>query len=114
MARFAPQSGCPTCLEIAHDNKMIRRAPGFGDLTALQQPPGCAERTFTGASHDLQELSLQAVRLALETLENPHGASTSLVQTLSLVDDDGRRIPPAWRVDPIPKAPSCSCNTAHP
>lgn len=111
VARFAPQSGCPTCLEFAHDAGTIDRAPGFGEDRGLQQPPGCAERTFTGASFDLQELSLQAMRLIVETPENPDGAAESVVHTLSLVAD-GKRIPPAWRVDVLPKAEGCSCSTA--
>ena len=110
VARYAPQSGCPTCLEFAHHAGTIERAPGFGEDRGLQQPPGCAERTFTGASFDLQELSLQAMRLIVETLENPDGTGESVVQTLSLVTD-GKRAPPAWRVDALPKAEGCSCAT---
>lgn len=110
VARFAPQSGCPTCLEFAHHAGTIARARGFGEDRGLQQPPGCAERTFTGASFDLQELSLQAMRLIVETLEHPDGAAESVVQTLSLVTD-GKRAPPAWRVDALPKAEECSCAT---
>lgn len=114
VVRFAPESGCPTCLEFAHHDGRIHRAPGFGDHTGLQQPPGCAERTFSGASFDLQELSLQAVRLAVQTLQDPQAASGSLVQTLSLVDEHGGRIAPSWRESALGKAPACSCNWQHP
>jgi hypothetical protein len=110
VARFGPQSGCPTCLEFAHHAGTIKRAHGFGEDRGLQQPPGCAERTFTGASFDLQELSLQAMRLIVETLENTDGAGESLVHTLSLVAG-GKRTPPAWRVEALPKAKGCSCAT---
>lgn len=110
VVRFSPQSGCPTCLEFAHHDGAIHRAPGFGDHTSLQQPPGCAERTFSGASFDLQELSMQAVRLIVQTLQSPQAASGSLVQTLSLVDEHGARIPPSWRESALSKAPACSCN----
>lgn len=108
--RFAPQSGCPTCLEIAHTAGLIERAPGFDDEDGLQQPPGCAERTFTGASFDLQELSLEAVRLVMDTLTHPDEAAETVVHTLSLWVD-GRRVPPDWRVDPLPKQDGCSCRT---
>lgn len=110
VARFSPHSPCPTCLEFAHGSGAIPRAPGFGDLTGLQQPPGCAERTFTGASYDLQELSLQAMRLAVNTLQDPEGSRTSIVQTLRLADDQGHRTLPTWREDVIPKAPLCPCS----
>ena len=109
VARFAPESGCPTCLEFAYGAETIIRSPGFGnDERGLQQPPGCAERTFTGASFDLQELSLQAMRLIVDTLERPDDSRESVVQTLSLVAD-GRRSLPNWRMDLLPKAAGCSC-----
>ena len=108
VARFGPHSGCPTCLEFAYHAGTIERAPGFGDDVGLQQPPGCAELTFTGPSYDLQELSLQAIRLIVDTLENPEPSHASVVYTLSLVSD-GQRIPPEWRVDQLPKTEGCSC-----
>jgi ThiF family len=109
VARFTPQSGCPTCLEIAYYDGAIARAPGFGDDSGLQQPPGCAERTFTGSSFDLQELSLQAMRLITGTLQAPEGAASSVVYTLSF-SDAAHQIAPSWRVDELPKAARCSCN----
>jgi hypothetical protein len=108
VARFTPESGCPTCLEFAYHAGSIERPPGFGEERGLQQPPGCAERTFTGSSYDLQEFSLQAVRLVVETLGNPDECHESIVQSLSFLVN-GRRSPPAWRVDPLPKAEGCSC-----
>jgi hypothetical protein len=108
VARFTPESGCPTCLEFAYHAGSIERPPGFDEERGLQQPPGCAERTFTGSSYDLQELSLQAVRLVVETLGNPDECHESIVQSLSFLVN-GRRSPPAWRVDPLPKAEGCSC-----
>lgn len=114
VVRFAPASGCPTCRDLAADGATIPRAAGFGELASLQQPPGCAERTFTGASFDLQELSLQAVRLAIETLRDPQAATHSLVQVLSLVDPQGRRTLPSWSQSVLPKSAACSCNAQHP
>lgn len=109
VARFAPNSGCPTCLEFAYNAGTIEPAPGFDDQErGMQQPPGCAERTFTGASFDLQELSLQAVRLIVETLENPGDSDVSLVYTVSLISN-GERKPPTWRVDTLPRGEKCSC-----
>lgn len=113
VARFTPASGCPTCLEFAHAAGTIVQPPGFGDdERGLYQPPGCAERTFTGASYDLQELSMQAVRLAVETLGRSDQLHESVVQSLSFVAN-GNRTPPTWRVDPLPRAEGCSCSTTR-
>jgi hypothetical protein len=101
--------GCPTCLEHAWCGGTILPPPGRNDSEHdLIQPPGCAERTFSGASYDLQELSLQTVRLAVETLSKEE-ADPSLVQTLSFVDEKGAPCPPSWRIDILPKHPDCSC-----
>jgi hypothetical protein len=110
VVRYAPDSGCPTCLEIAHHEGAIDRPPGSFNETMLAQPPGCAERTFTGASYDLQELSLEAMRLLVDTLSSPAESEGSVVHTLSLVQG-GRRAPPSWRVEELPKIPRCSCNS---
>lgn len=100
--------GCPNCLEYAWERGEITPPLGRNSDDALTQPPGCAERTFIGAGYDLQELSLQAVRLAVETLSQDQ-APVSLIQTLAFVDEEGRRCPPRWRVDPLPKHPDCRC-----
>ena len=108
VARYEPNDGCPTCLEYAWHREQISKPPGLGDETALQQPAGCTELTFTGASYDLQELSLQAMRLVIDTLTGPDDDRKSTVLTLSLADA-GKRCLPRWQVDPLPKDPECSC-----
>ncbi|MDO8876198.1 MAG: ThiF family adenylyltransferase [Pseudolabrys sp.] len=108
VARFWPKSGCPTCLEIAYDTEVLNRAPGFHSEEGMQQPPGCAELTFTGASYDLQELSLQAVRVVIDTLREEETERRSDVYTLSL---GAHAHPPEWRTDQLPKMDSCSCQT---
>ncbi|MES1944478.1 hypothetical protein PC39_10192 [Salinisphaera sp. PC39] len=108
VVRHTPTGGCPNCLLCAWHDQEIEPPPGYREDDSLRQPPGCAERTFMGASFDLQELSLQTARLALETLEQG-SAGNSLVQTLSLVDQDGRRAPPSWHVVDLPRHPSCGC-----
>lgn len=100
--------GCPTCLEHHHHDRGIARPPGFGVEDSLLQPAGCAERTFTGSSTDLQELSLEAARLCLRvTGDNP--PPSSLIETLSLVDADDRGTPPGWRLEDLPIHPDCTC-----
>ncbi|MER9508801.1 ThiF family adenylyltransferase [Mesorhizobium sp. M0579] len=107
VVRHVRESGCPNCLLHAWHKHEIEPPPGqdAGD-EALTQPAGCSERTFTGADYDLQELSLQAVRLAIDTLSGK-ADDGSVVQTLSFVDDERARCPPRWRVDPLPKHPDC-------
>lgn len=104
---YALGGACPTCLEHYHQTGGIERAPGQVIEGALVQPPGCAERTFTGSSTDLQEISLQAVRIAAQSMATP--PAESFVQTLALTDDNGAPIPPAWRVDALPIHPNCTC-----
>lgn len=108
VVRHVSGSGCPNCLEHAWHNNEIQPPPGRGSEDGLTQPPGCAERTFIGSGYDLQELSLQAVRLVVETLSG-EAADSSVVQTLSFVDEEGRRCPPRWRVDPLHKHRACRC-----
>lgn len=108
IVRHVGDGGCPNCLEYAWHNNEIIPPLGRGSEDGLTQPPGCAERTFIGAGYDLQELSLQAVRLAVETL-SAEDAPQSVVQTLGLIDEAGHRRPPHWRVDPLPKHPACRC-----
>ncbi|BCM17686.1 ThiF family adenylyltransferase [Mesorhizobium sp. J8] len=107
VVRHVRKSGCPNCLLHAWHKHEIEPPLGqdAGD-EALIQPAGCGERTFTGADYDLQELSLQAVRLAIDTL-SVKAAEGSVVQTLSFVDDGQARCPPRWRVEPLPKHPDC-------
>lgn len=86
VVRHTAAGGCPNCLLYAWNEGRIVPPPGLQAEEGLAQPPGCAERTFLGAGYDLQEISLQAMRLAVETLAG-QDAERGLVQTLSYVDD---------------------------
>jgi hypothetical protein len=104
---FRSGSGCPTCLEHHHHTGSIARPPGLGEESGLHQPPACAERTFAGSSTDLQELALEAVRMCVQlTGENP--PTSSVLETLALADAAGNRVPPSWRVEPLPVHDDCS------
>ena len=94
VVRHSPEGGCPIGLEHAWYDESILSPPGMGSEGKLTQPPGCSERTFIGAGYDLQELSLQAVRLAVDTLTSEI-IEPSLIQTLSLVDENGHRCLPS-------------------
>lgn len=108
VVRHDGAGGCPNCLEWAWYNNEITPPPGQGNDSGLAQPPGCGERTFLGAGYDLQELSLQAIRLAVETLTQQKRRS-SVVHTLSFTDDAGSCRTPEWKVDELPKHASCTC-----
>jgi hypothetical protein len=109
VAYYHPTSGCPTCREFAYKKGLIEKAPGSGETSGLRQPPGCAELTFTGASFDLQELSLEAVRMAVDVLSRPEDFKESVVHTLTLYDGT-KRVPPSWKVDELTSMPECGCN----
>jgi hypothetical protein len=109
VARFAPNGGCPTCLEKAWKAKEIDKPRGLGVETGLHQPPGCAERTFTGASYDLQELTLQAMRMIVRTVTDQAAAAESCVFTLRLADDDSP-VPPQWESNALSRNAACTCS----
>ncbi|APG87010.1 hypothetical protein SAMCCGM7_pB0295 (plasmid) [Sinorhizobium americanum CCGM7] len=109
VAYYHPTSGCPTCREFAYDKRLIDKPPGSGESSGLRQPPGCSELTFTGASFDLQELSLESLRLAVDVLSRPEEFEQSVIHTLAL-HDGARRLPPSWRIDELHCAPECGCN----
>lgn len=110
VVRLSGSGGCLVCLEHAWDQGEITRPPGSLEEDVLTQPVGCSERTFTGASYDLQEVSLQTVRLAVQTLTATEPTS-SLIQTLSLIDANGNPAPPQWREEPLPPHPKCTCQS---
>jgi hypothetical protein len=105
---YRPSSGCPICREHAYYHGQFARAPGATDYSELTQPPGCAESTFTGASFDLQELTLQAVRAIAGIIEGSDIEPQSVVQTLSL-HDGARRTLPSWIETSLPPSPKCRC-----
>jgi hypothetical protein len=110
VAVYAPTGGCPVCLEDSwrDEPETIAPPPGMFEEAELVQPPGCAERTFSGTFFDLQELSLQAMRVAAKLLADNVKPSSSTVFTLSFREEDGVRIP-SWRRDNLRPHPGCAC-----
>lgn len=110
VALFSPTGGCPVCLEWAwqEEPRLIEPPPGMFDEAGLVQPPGCAERTFTGTSFDLGELSLQAMRVATAVLATGVVPATSTVYTLAFQEDGGVRLP-SWHKAELAPNPNCSC-----
>lgn len=107
-ATFVPGGGCPRCLEWAWHCGEIEEPPGADQPDRLIQPPGCSERTFEGASYDIQELSIHAVRMAVAAVSQP-GEANSTIATLGFegARDELRR--PVWRHDMLGKHPQCGC-----
>lgn len=112
VACIRPNGPCWLCLQRAlYEDRTIPEPPGNdGDGV---QPPGCGDVTFTGASFDLGETGLQAVRMIVDALTagaaQSHGGWD--VAVLRLRDAEGRPIPPAWTTHAIPRkagCPSCS------
>lgn len=100
-----PGGGCPVCLQYARTDKSVATPPGGEETPLGIQPPGCGERTFTGADYDLRELSLQSVRLVVATLRD--GKTSGLVQTLALKNSDGEPILPHWLEQALPQHSAC-------
>lgn len=106
VARYIKGGGCPNCLQYARELRGFPKPPGTDATDSLKQPPGCSERTFQGADYDLQELSLQAVRLVVDTVSGK-GASGSLIQSLSLVNESGDSMLPSWQQRELEEQPEC-------
>ncbi|MCS3519232.1 ThiF family adenylyltransferase [Bradyrhizobium elkanii] len=106
---YGPDGGCPACLLRAWRDGSIIKPPGVGDESGLVQPPGCSERTFTGVSYDLQELSLQAMRVASTFLAAGRTNSSTAVYTLSFDAESGVRLP-SWHLDILDRHATCTCN----
>jgi siroheme synthase (precorrin-2 oxidase/ferrochelatase) len=111
VARFLyGYGGCRMCLEHAWAAEEIPEPRGIDAGDVLTQPAGCAERTFHGSSFDLTEISLQAVRMAVDTLSDaPRYPMASLVQLVSFRDHGGNIQPPSWTSHPLPTHPKCEC-----
>jgi len=107
VALHAVGGGCPVCLQYARLKDAIPKPAGHDDI-GLIQPVACGERTFEGADFDLEELSLQAMRVVTENLSSP--GTQSIVYTLSLRDANNIRIPPKWDVSILPIDADCRCH----
>ncbi|MGI3904019.1 MAG: ThiF family adenylyltransferase [Janthinobacterium lividum] len=104
VAVMPPTGGCPRCLEHAQGAGAV---PPFGDDVAepMLQPPGCSDHTFNGASYDLEELTLQAVRMTVSAMTMPRA---SVVATLRYHEVEGIRLP-QWRLDGFEADQGCDC-----
>lgn len=105
-------SWCQSCLEWFRFDKTI--PDPANSPVAYTQPVGCAQPTFTGASFDLEEVSLQAVRTAATQLSAGDGSPATPgfdVAVLELRNEAGERTLPTWNGYNLTRHPEC---TAHP
>lgn len=107
VAHFLPGSadGCALCWAWARqsDDNLIPPSAPEGEF----QPPGCADPTFTGAGHDLLEVSMEAVRTVCDILQDRQPTRRN-VAVCSLRDPaTGERTTPQWREARVPRHPDC-------
>lgn len=111
VARFLPDSdGCYVCLQEHWKDKLTIPEPRE-DSAGVVIPVGCNASTFTGGGFDLQEISLEIVRAAVELLSGGdcHPGKWEIA-ILTLKDEAGARILPRWdeyQCPPHPKCPRC-------
>lgn len=105
-----PRTGCWWCLQKAIEENAIS-VPEASDGSAVQ-PQGCAAVTYVGANHDLQEIALQGVRLAISTLVESEGDYEWDVGVVRLRGHHGEPLAPQWSTYALPPHPACPvCTT---
>jgi molybdopterin/thiamine biosynthesis adenylyltransferase len=101
------RTGCWRCVRLYEADGTLPLPPSLPEDSQVQ-PLGCAAATYTGGSFDLSEVSLMASRLAISTLAGEPRADFQWdVATLSLRDENGRRIAPFWASHDVPAHPRC-------
>jgi molybdopterin/thiamine biosynthesis adenylyltransferase len=117
VARLDPRrpTGCWVCLQRALYQDRTIREPPF-DENGNVQPLGCADPTFTGASFDVIEVVVEAIRVAIGTLcagmKGSYPESPWDVAVLSLRDANGQRVLPQWDQYQLAPWPECQCTRA--
>jgi molybdopterin/thiamine biosynthesis adenylyltransferase len=112
MMRVVPgkTEGCWMCLQYAkrdYPDDFIPVMDGEGKVQAA----GCGDITFTGASFDLQNVTLAGVRMAVSVLcsdeENGYPDLGWDVGVLKLMEPGTGPTPPQWEVSPLKIHPEC-------
>lgn len=91
---------CFSCFQWHRIDQTIPIPPA--DAADMTQPIGCAEPTFTGTSFDLDEVSLQAARVAVAALR---GEASVGADNVTLRTSEGSCLP-QWthhEIDPHPR-----------
>jgi molybdopterin/thiamine biosynthesis adenylyltransferase len=111
IARILPKTtkGCWMCLQYHLVDGNI--SPPREDLKGGIQPRGCGDISFTGASFDLQNISLGGVKVSIKSLENSDDYMDSDVFVVNMVDDSELGIMPQWEKHTLLKHKNCPiCN----
>ena len=104
-----PRTGCWWCLQKAIDEGTIA-IPVASDGSSVQ-PQGCAAITYIGADHDLQEIALQGVRLAIATLARDGSDYKWDVGVVRLQGEEGEPVAPQWSTYKLSRHAECPvCN----
>jgi hypothetical protein len=101
-------SDAPSCLVclLEHWNHGTLPEPPV-DEDGIVAAGGCNSSTFTGASFDLQEVSLQVVRTATAILASDEAEKLASLHLLEMRDKEGQRILPRWSWHQIPQHEGC-------
>lgn len=101
--------GCWMCLQYCLSDGNV--TPPKEDNNGMIQPKGCGDLTFTGASYDMQNISLAGVRMAVSSLSQEDNSGNWDVAILSMVDDNSQPIIPKWKSYRLKIHPNCPiCN----
>lgn len=105
--------GCWLCSMHLRVNKKIKQPPA--DIKGAIQARGCGDLSFTGSSFDMLNIALAGVRQAVSILcEGEENAYPSLnwdLSILSLYNEKGEPINPAWEEQELNIHPDCAyCN----
>ncbi len=101
--------GCWMCLQHhkMENESLIPVKDNSGDIQAA----GCGDLTFTGASFDLQNVTLAGVRLVITTLlsgvDKGYPDTDWDVSVLALMDGEETVIAPNWKTLSLAKHPDC-------
>lgn len=104
-------AGGPSCYVCLSEHWALGSLPGpREDPTGMMVPVGCNAPTFTGASFDLQEVSLAAIRSATAMMaEQENAKRVTRLAILNMTESDSRRHP-EWKQYEV----SAQCSRCHP
>lgn len=98
--------GCWFCQQAALHGETPTVSPPPAQDDSDVMPAGCNHPTFSGAGYDVQEISLQAIRMAVQSFD------PSARSAFARLAFEGPLALPNWTAHDIPKQPECPhCHT---
>lgn len=115
MREIPGKTGCWSCFMHMENDGSIPLLNEDKTSAGLIQPPGCGDITFTGASVDLQQISMMATKFAISTLcegiAEGYPPVDCHIARVNLFGENGEFIVPEWNTYDLPIHPSCHyCN----